>query len=181
MGSHHPFEHLKHNLWPKERSGFTYVQVTCNIPLESSWWGLQLFFKPHYKVIGPQSRESPNSKNFETPIWSPETKCHLDVALWRGAKYTTRGKVVASPKFGPWWVLWIWICPWLVLTLKRPKLCTNQLLVWFVQIYVSDWTLVILVNPIPELQHALLPPKCYELKSVLDFLVFWCFHFRLSI
>jgi len=23
-------------------------------------------------------------------------------ALWRGAKYTIRGKVVASPKSGPW-------------------------------------------------------------------------------
>ncbi len=26
-------------------------------------------------------------------------------ALWRGAKYTIRGRVVASPKFGPWRVL----------------------------------------------------------------------------
>jgi hypothetical protein len=26
---------------------------------------------------------------------------------WRGTKYTIRGKVVASPKFEPWWVLWI--------------------------------------------------------------------------
>jgi hypothetical protein len=26
-------------------------------------------------------------------------------ASWRGAKYIIRGKVVASPKSGPWWVL----------------------------------------------------------------------------
>jgi hypothetical protein len=26
--------------------------------------------------------------------------------------------------------------------------------------------LIILLNPIPELQHALLPPKCYEPKSM---------------
>jgi hypothetical protein len=26
---------------------------------------------------------------------------------WRAVKYTIRGKVVASPKSGPWWVLWV--------------------------------------------------------------------------
>jgi hypothetical protein len=26
-------------------------------------------------------------------------------ALWRGPEYTIRGKVVASPKSRPWWVL----------------------------------------------------------------------------
>jgi hypothetical protein len=53
MGSHDPFGHLKHKLWPKkglgvklsillmtsksqELPGFPCVQVACNIPLESS-------------------------------------------------------------------------------------------------------------------------------------------------
>ncbi len=36
------------------------------------------------------------------PLGSPETKSHLDVALWRVAEYTLKGKVVASPKSGPW-------------------------------------------------------------------------------
>ncbi len=39
-------------------------------------------------------------------------------ALWKGTIYNIRGKVVASPKSGPWWVLWVRICPWLVLTPK---------------------------------------------------------------
>jgi hypothetical protein len=92
MGSHDPFGHLKHKLWPKERLGvklivwplttkswestiFPCVQVTCNIPLESSWQRLQLFFKIHdnqryaHKIMGPKSRKSPNSRNFGTPIW----------------------------------------------------------------------------------------------------------------
>jgi hypothetical protein len=104
IGSHDPFEHLKHKLWQKERSRVKLtiwlwiiksrespqlpcVQVACNIPLESSWWRLQLLFRPHlnqrsaYKVMGPQSCRSPNFKNFETPIWSPKTKCHLHVGL----------------------------------------------------------------------------------------------------
>jgi hypothetical protein len=64
MGSHHPFGHLKHKLWPKERPGvkvavwlpttksrestrFPCVQAKCNIPLESFRQGLQLCFRPH--------------------------------------------------------------------------------------------------------------------------------------
>jgi hypothetical protein len=64
MGSHCPFGHLKHKLWPKERSGvklaiwlpttksqestrFLDVQATCDIPLKSSRRGLTLWFRPH--------------------------------------------------------------------------------------------------------------------------------------
>jgi hypothetical protein len=32
---------------------------------------------------------------------------------------------MASPKSGPWWVLWIQICPWFVLAPKVFQLCTN--------------------------------------------------------
>jgi len=94
MGLHDPFGHLKQKLWPKERLGvkltvwlptiksqestqFPCVQVACNIPLESSQQGLQLFFRPHlnrryaHKVMGPQSCKSPNFG----------TKCHLHVGL----------------------------------------------------------------------------------------------------
>jgi hypothetical protein len=44
-------------------------------------------------------------------------------AIWmwascRGTKYTIRGKVVSSPKSGPWWVLWVQICLWLILAPK---------------------------------------------------------------
>jgi hypothetical protein len=92
MSLYDPFGHLKHKLWPKEKSGvklavwlptiknhkltqFPYVQVACNIPLEKFQWGLQLCLRPYlnprfaHKVIRPQSRENPNFGNFETPIW----------------------------------------------------------------------------------------------------------------
>jgi hypothetical protein len=43
---------------------------------------------------------------FGTPIReSRERKAIWMWALWRGVEYIIRGKVVASPKFGPWWVL----------------------------------------------------------------------------
>jgi len=92
MGSHDPFEHIKHKLWPKEEMWvklaiwlpttknqespwFSCMQVACHIPLESLWKGIQLLFRPHanrrstHKVMGPQSRGSPNCENFETPTW----------------------------------------------------------------------------------------------------------------
>jgi hypothetical protein len=156
MGSHHPFGHWKHKLWPKEKSWvklaiwlfntkshkltrFPCVQVACDIPLEISQWGLQCCFRPHFnwrsihKVMGPQSRESPNFGNFGTPIWKFQDS-HLGIsrqnaiwmwASWRGIKYTIRGKVVGSPKSGSWWVLWVRVCPWLVLAPKVLQLCTN--------------------------------------------------------
>ncbi len=46
-------------------------------------------------------------------------------ASWRGTKYTIWGKVVASLKSGLWWVLWVQICPRLILTSKVLQLCIN--------------------------------------------------------
>jgi hypothetical protein len=40
---------------------------------------------------------------------------------------------------------------WLVQTPKMLQLCTNQLVVWFVQICVNDYVFVIILSPIPEL------------------------------
>jgi hypothetical protein len=64
MGSHDPFGHSKHKLWPKTRTEvkltiwlstiksqesprFPCVQVACNIPLEISRQWLQFCFRPH--------------------------------------------------------------------------------------------------------------------------------------
>ncbi len=95
MGSHDPFAHLKHKLWPKEGPGvklaiclpniksrgstrFPYVKVMCDIPLESSQQWLQVCLKPHFnrrferKVIEPQSRWDLNIDNFEK--WESQDK-----------------------------------------------------------------------------------------------------------
>jgi hypothetical protein len=50
---------------------------------------------------------------------------------WRDAKYTIRGKVVASPKSGPRLLV-------AVLAPKVLKLCTNQHVVRFVQIWMNE-------------------------------------------
>jgi hypothetical protein len=140
MSSHCPFGHLKHKLWPKERLGvklvvwlpitksqestqFPYVQATCNIPLESSWRGLQLCFGPHcdqkfaQEIMRPQSRGSPG------------TKSHLDVAL------VERRRIYYKGEGGGFLQVWAMVslvcpsCPWLVLAPNVLQLCTNHF-VW---------------------------------------------------
>jgi hypothetical protein len=136
MGSHCSFGHLKHKLWPKEGLGVelprvyqfwlpttksqestrnTWLQATCDIPLESSRRELQLCFRPHFyprssrKVMRLQSPGSSGGRDFGTPAResreSRERKAIWMWVPWRVTKYTIRGKVVASPKSGPWWVL----------------------------------------------------------------------------
>ncbi len=65
-------------------------------------------------------------KSRESQLWEFRDS-HLGIsgqnAIWMlvpspTTKYTIRGKVMVSPKFGSWWMLWVWICPWFVLTPK---------------------------------------------------------------
>jgi hypothetical protein len=151
MGSHRPFGHLKHKLWPKERSGvkwsmtiwlpttksrestqFPCVQETCHILLESSWRGLQLFFKPHHnrrfarQVMCLQSRGSPNCGNFRTPKWSLGTKSHLDVAFVESYRVYYKGEGGGFPQVRVVVSHVCSNCMWLVLTPKVFQLCTNH-------------------------------------------------------
>jgi len=92
----------------QESTRFTCVQVVCDISLESSWQGLQLFFGLHLnrrsacEVMGPQVAGVPTlAISGQIAIWM--------WALWKGTKYIIRGKAVASLEFGLCWVLWVWI------------------------------------------------------------------------
>jgi len=60
-------------------------------------------------------------------------------------------------------------------------LYTNQLVVWFVQVCVSEWLLVILPSPIPKFQHTPLPPKCCKPGSVPQLLMFSLFSHHIHI
>jgi hypothetical protein len=40
------------------------------------------------------------------------------LVLWPTTEYTIRGKVVASTKSRPWWILWVWSCMWFILAPK---------------------------------------------------------------
>ncbi len=62
------------------------------------------------------------------------------MASWPSIKNIIRGKVVACPKSGPWWILWVCICPWLV---YAPE-CSNYALTNF--LCRSVWIIDLLVN-----------------------------------
>jgi hypothetical protein len=123
MGSHFPFEHLKQKLWPKEGPGVelpgvrrfwlpttksqestlnTWLQRTCDIPLERSRWDLQFFFRRKLdqrsapKVMRLQSRGSPKLRDFGTPVRESRDK----KSIWmspprRVAEYTIGSEEVA--------------------------------------------------------------------------------------
>jgi hypothetical protein len=109
-----------------------------HISLKRSWQRLQLYFKAHFnrrslhKVIGFQSCKSPNLEVLrQNDIWV--------LAPWPSTYNTIRGKVVVSPKSRLWWVLWIYVCSWLICALKVFQLHTNQFVVWFMQVHVNNW------------------------------------------
>jgi hypothetical protein len=128
MGSHCSFGHLKHKLWPKEGPGVwlpgvrqfwlsttksrestrnTWLQKTCDIPVERSRRDLQFCFRRQInlnstpKVIRLQSRGSPAGRDFGTPTReSRESRESRDkMSIWmppprRVTEYTIGSKVV---------------------------------------------------------------------------------------
>jgi hypothetical protein len=151
--AHNPFRYFKHKLWLKEGSRvklsiwlpttksqespwFAYVQVVCHISLKRSQWGLKLCLVSHLnqrfvqKVISLQSCKNPNFENFKTPNLGVLRQNDISMQVpWLSTNNTIRGKVVASPKSGLWWVLWIHVCMWLVHAPKVLQLHTNQLVI----------------------------------------------------
>jgi len=56
----------------------------------------------HTKLWGPKFAKVPTLAISGLPFGNPEQNAIWMWALWRGTKYTIRGKVMASPKSGPW-------------------------------------------------------------------------------
>jgi hypothetical protein len=119
----------------------------------------------HTKLWAPKLQES--------QLW--ELDSHLGVpgqngiwvlVMWQSIEYIIKGNVVASSKSGLWWVLWVCVCPWFICAPKCSNYALTNLLFGLCKFV---WVIDVLVNlpsPIPELQHALLPPKCCEPRSM---------------
>jgi hypothetical protein len=119
----------------RESTRFPYVQVACNNHWKAldKWYNFALDLISikglHIELWAPKVVGMPTLGISGFPFGIPGQKDIWMWALWRGIEYTVRGKVVASPKSGLWWMLWVRGCPWLVLTPKVLQLCTNQLVV----------------------------------------------------
>jgi hypothetical protein len=121
MASHWSFGHLQHKLWAKEGSGVKltiWLSTTksrestssrhliwvCDMALERSWQGLQLWFRPccdwtlQSGVMGSQSSGSPTGTISGLHFESPKNLCHLDVASTASYKEYYMGEGGGFPR-----------------------------------------------------------------------------------
>jgi hypothetical protein len=85
------------------------------------------------------SRESQLWEFQDSHLGVPGQKIIWMLVLWPAIEYTIRGKVVASPKFGPWWVLWVHGCSWFIRAPKCSNYALTNLLFGSVQVHVNKW------------------------------------------
>jgi hypothetical protein len=84
------------NLWKALDKGYNFASNFISIRgLKRKLWAPKVVRVRSLRISGLPFRSTRTKKTIW--MWPP----------WRGAKYTIKGKVVASPKFGPWWVLWV--------------------------------------------------------------------------
>jgi hypothetical protein len=102
-------------------------------------------------VMAFQSWGSLNFGNFE--IFNLGVLGWNDIWMqppWLITENIIRRKVVASLKFGSWWVLWVHVCPWLVRAPKVLQLAlTNLLFDLCMSVWIID-PLVTCLSPHPE-------------------------------
>jgi hypothetical protein len=186
MGSHDPFGHFKHKLWLKELTiwlpttksqespWFPYVQVACNVPLKSFWKGYNFALDLisieglHTKLWTPKIVGVSTLRISRLWLGSPGTKWHLGAGPVAKHIIYYKGEGDGFPEI---WAMVSFVSP--CLPVVRP--CSNYALINLLfSLCRSMWVIELLVNllgPILELQHTLLPPKCYELKNTPQLLL----------
>jgi hypothetical protein len=188
MGLHHPFGHLKHKLWPKKRSGVELavwlsttksrestwcpcVHVVCDISLENSQRRLQLCLDLnsigglHTKLWGSKVAGVPTLGILRFPFGSPRTKCHLDVGLVERHKIYYKGEGGGFPQVQ---VVVNLVSPSLPVvhpSTKVLQLCTNHLVVGFVQVHLSSWCLSLFLVPSWSSNTPLYSPKVLRARE----------------
>ncbi len=109
-----------------------------------------------------------------------ETKWHLGAGPMARHKVYCKGEGGDFPQVRAM-VNFVSLCLLMALPCTKVfQLRTNQLVGWFVQVRVNNWCLSLFLVPILQLQHAVLPPKCCELGSVPQLLLFHCLRFKLT-
>jgi len=149
--------------------------MTCHIPLESSWQGLQLCLRTalQSKVFAqsygaPKLRESRLVRFQDSHSGVPGKKSHLDVGPVERCRVYYKGEGGGFPQVRAVVSLVCPCCPWLVLTPKVLQLRTNHL-VWVLcrPMWVSEACQFFLVSS-QSSSTPFYPSKCCELGSMLD-------------
>jgi hypothetical protein len=164
MGSHDLFGHQKHKLWPKKRSGVNLVIwqfdsqplkvknhpnfLACRWCPIYRWKALNKGYNfvldftsiegMHAKLWAPKVTRVPVVKISGLSLGSPRTKCHLDVGLVERHKVYYKGEGGGFPQFRAMVSLVSLSLPMARPNTKMFQLCTNQFVVWFVQVRVID-------------------------------------------
>ncbi len=141
------------NLTPDHKKlGIAQVSLrvgACNILLESPQRGLQLCFRPDlnrrsaHKVMRPQSWDSkvvgvPTLGILGLPLGSPMKKWHLGAGLMAMHTLYYKGEGDGFPQVQAV-VNLVSLCLLVVRScIKVLQLCTNQLVIWFVQVHISN-------------------------------------------
>jgi hypothetical protein len=160
MSLHDLFGHLKHKLWPNQgpwvkltiwlptiKSRESPCFIVCRWPTTYRWKvlneGYNFALNPisirvlHTKLLVPKVMGVPIVGISRFPLGSPRTKWHLGVGSM--ARHKVYYKVEGGG-FPQVWVMMSLVSPCLLMAPLCTKVlqpCTNQLVVWFVQVHVS--------------------------------------------
>jgi hypothetical protein len=148
MSLHDPLKYIHDLLWLKEGSkvkvfDFQPLKVKIHPDLHvCKWW-----FTYYWKALDQGYNFALNFaliESFHKKLWTfkmvgvlilktceSRKKWHLNVApMEKVIENIIMGKMMASPS--PWWILWVYVCPWFNSAPKAFQLSINQLVVWFV-------------------------------------------------
>jgi len=149
MGSYHPFGHLKHKLWPKEKAGIKVAVWLLTIKSREStqFRCMQVQATRHWKVFDKVYNFTLNLisiRGLHTKLWAPKVtrvltlailglpletpgiKNHLDVGLVERRRVYYKGEGGGFLQVRAVVSLVSLSCPWLVLAPKVLQLCTNH-------------------------------------------------------
>jgi hypothetical protein len=134
MGSNGPLGYLKHKLWPNEGSEVKLPIWFSTIKSRDSPWIPSCRWRAtyHWKALDKGynlALDLTLIRGLHIMLWAFEVAGvpilgvlgQNDIwvlAPWPCIVNTIRGKVVASPKSGLWWVSWVRVCMWFV---RAPK------------------------------------------------------------
>jgi hypothetical protein len=147
MGSHRPFGHLKHNLWPKKSNwqfDFRPLKVGNRPDFFACKWRATYRWKAFHKgynfasdliAIGGLHKKLWALKVVRVPVvaisglplGSPETKSHLDVAPVERRRVYYKGEGGGFPQIRAVVNLVCPCCSWFILAPKVFQLCTNHI------------------------------------------------------
>ncbi len=195
MGSHDPFGHFKHKFYGQKKGRESHWQfdfqllkvencpnfLTCRWRVTYRWEALNEKYNfalnlisiggLHTKLWAPKVAGIPIVGISKFPLGNPRTKWHLSAGPVAMHRVYYKGEGGGFPQV---WAMVNFVSPCLLMNAHAPK-CSNYALtnllfglcrsMWVIEL------LVILLDLILELQHALLPPKCCKLRSAPQLLL----------